>query len=613
MRGKGVWAAWLQAPRANRPPRGAALAVTAVSRVPACLVSAAARRPVLFAHAHSTGARGFAALKKQGVLAEYESALRTTLKSDSGQYQEKQGTQKKEDADILPRVKLERFLRRHRLPAASFNYVEEREGPNLPPTAFICNIRAAGRGCEGRGDSRFDATQQACHLWLQEYSALHVQEMRKSQKLNPKVREPPPIFAPADAPWYSLPVKIEKQKAVKAPWLAPVPELAHGLSRVLHRDNSKATPIWEKLGGKPASAYVRTIVQPKDINWEAVAPFTPPSFDDTLHELAVKHKSKYKASTSSITGLLSHVYQVISNYRPADTSGLSAAFKGQPNTFSYTVLKKPVGVLLRKKDGVYGIDSHQDSARDNQILIDLGKTMERMLTMSEQEFKSLMMKPLDIASREDAENATDASFEAVETVDMKGGIGVTHAGKGSRLADAELRGTDRSEEQALNAADEGATAQTNSESFLLGAYNYSKAHGFMLRSQLDCIYGGNQIFDIKTRATHAIRNCFNLLPDVPAHERHLQFLDYKITQQAGLWNSFERELYDMIRAAFLKYSGQCRIGRMDGAFVTYHNTQEIFGFQYVEFLHESSVFLCLESSARKADSLRFPGASENDG
>ena len=48
-----------------------------------------------------------------------------------------------------------------------------------------------------------------------------------------------------------------------------------------------------------------------------------------------------------------------------------------------------------------------------------------------------------------------------------------------------------------------------------------------------------------------------------------------------MWNSFERELYDMIRAAFIKYAGQCRIGRMDGAFVTYHNTQEIFGFQYV--------------------------------
>ena len=72
--------------------------------------------------------------------------------------------------------------------------------------------------------------------------------------------------------------------------------------------------------------------------------------------------------------------QVISNFRPADTSGLSAAFKDQPNTFSYTVLKKPVSVMLRHKDGVYGIDSHQDGGHDNQILIDLGKTMQRMLS-----------------------------------------------------------------------------------------------------------------------------------------------------------------------------------------------------------------------------------------
>lgn len=132
-----------------------------------------------------------------------------------------------------------------------------------------------------------------------------------NEKMNPKARTPPPVYAPADAPWVELPAVIKKMKAVKAPWLAPVPELAHGLSRVLHNDNSKATPIWTKIGGKPASAYVRTIVQPQDINWEAVPAFVPPSFDDTLHALSLKHKVKYKASTSSITGLLSHVYQVL--------------------------------------------------------------------------------------------------------------------------------------------------------------------------------------------------------------------------------------------------------------------------------------------------------------
>src|SRR5436190_65512 len=37
----------------------------------------------------------------------------------------------------------------------------------------------------------------------------------------------------------------------------------------------------------------------------------------------------------------------------------------------------------------------------------------------------------------------------------------------------------------------------------------------------------------------------------------------------------------MIRAAFLKYSLQVRIGRMDGIFVAFHNIERIFGFQYI--------------------------------
>jgi hypothetical protein len=62
----------------------------------------------------------------------------------------------------------------------------------------------------------------------------------------------------------------------------------------------------------------------------------------TLHACGRVHfrtmsATNAQASTSSITGLLSHIYQVISNFRPVDTSGLSAAFKDQPNSFTYTV------------------------------------------------------------------------------------------------------------------------------------------------------------------------------------------------------------------------------------------------------------------------------------
>ena len=238
-------------------------------------------------------------------LSEYEQVLRTRI--NSAAYQEKNHSHGKEgkDADILPRVRLERFLRRHRQPSASFSYVEERDAPNLPPTSVICNIRAAGRASEGRGESRFDATQQACHQWLQDYEKLHVRDKRTNEKLKGgKARILPAVYAPADAPWHELPTAIKSQKAVKAPWLAPVPELAHGLSRVLHMDNSKATPIWSKFGGKPASAYIRTIVQPKDINWEAIGAFVPPSFDQTLHELGIKHKAKYKVRAMNVCCML---------------------------------------------------------------------------------------------------------------------------------------------------------------------------------------------------------------------------------------------------------------------------------------------------------------------
>ena len=61
--------------------------------------------------------------------------------------------------------------------------------------------------------------------------------------------------------------------------------------------------------------------------------------------------------------------------------------------------------------------------------------------------------------------------------------------------------------------------------------------------------------------------------------------------------SFEREYYDLIRSAFLKYryenlnlsnqmnsnlfSFQVRIGNMDGVIVAYHNTARMFWLQYI--------------------------------
>lgn len=107
------------------------------------------------------------------------------------------------------------------------------------------------------------------------------------------------------------------------------------------------------------------------------------------------------------------------------------------------------------------------------------------------------------------------------------------------------------------------------------AYHFTTLGDFMMRSQLDAHdprLPGSGVFDLKTRAVITIRM------DVRGYEKGV---GYEIRKRFGQWESFEREYYDMIRAAFLKYSLQVRMGRMDGIFVAFHNTQRIFGFQYI--------------------------------
>ena len=107
------------------------------------------------------------------------------------------------------------------------------------------------------------------------------------------------------------------------------------------------------------------------------------------------------------------------------------------------------------------------------------------------------------------------------------------------------------------------------------AYHYSGLGQFLLRSQLDAHdprLPGTGMFDLKTRAVAAVRMM------VWAHEKGV---GYQIKDRFGTWESYEREYFDMMRSAFLKYSLQVRMGRMDGIFVAYHNTERLFGFQYV--------------------------------
>ncbi|KAF4824537.1 mRNA degradation protein pet127 [Colletotrichum siamense] len=107
------------------------------------------------------------------------------------------------------------------------------------------------------------------------------------------------------------------------------------------------------------------------------------------------------------------------------------------------------------------------------------------------------------------------------------------------------------------------------------AFHFTTFGDFLMRSQLDAYDSrlpGTGMFDLKTRSVISIRM------DATGYQKGL---GYELRNRFGNWESFEREYYDMIRSTMLKYSLQVRMGRMDGIFVAYHNTQRIFGFQYI--------------------------------
>ena len=114
------------------------------------------------------------------------------------------------------------------------------------------------------------------------------------------------------------------------------------------------------------------------------------------------------------------------------------------------------------------------------------------------------------------------------------------------------------------------------------SYHYSTLGDFLMRSQLDAYDSrlpGTGMFDLKTRSVVSIRM------DVANYEHGV---GYEIKSRQGEWESYEREYHDMIRAAFLKYSLQVRMGRMDGIFVAFHNIERIFGFQYISLAEMDS-------------------------
>lgn len=249
-----------------------------------------------------------------------------------------------------------------------------------------------------------------------------------------------------------------------------------------------------------------------EFDFESLKEYITSSKDKTLRDVAAKEGKKYIGSSSSMTSVLSHFHYLLSAWRPVDVRTVSQGFPEKLRNFT-RLLRAPAAIFLRHNDGTYAIDADKEFD-DANILSNLGKSMEKLLTLPKDEFERYR----------------------------------------------------RSHQNKISAEEEQATPES---------YHYTTHGDFVMRSQLDAYdprLPGTGMFDLKTRAVVSIRM------DVKNFERGV---GYELKGRFGNFESYEREFFDMIRAAFLKYSLQVRIGRMDGVFVAFHNIQRIFGFQYI--------------------------------
>ncbi|KAK8041398.1 hypothetical protein PG994_014405 [Apiospora phragmitis] len=277
-------------------------------------------------------------------------------------------------------------------------------------------------------------------------------------------------------------VPIEKKQP-------PVPPVSYGLDRVLFNPGvyHLQDPRSRVYNFDP---YLSKIMPIQEFDFNALKQYITSSKDETLINIARENNKRYTGSTSSMTAMLAHFHYLLSSWREINPAILSKSFNTPSNHFT-KILTSPAAIFLHWKDGVYAIDADKEFDTAN-ILSMLGKSMEKLLTLSKED------------------------YERYRTIN-----------------------SDQISEEERN-ADE--------------AYHYTGLGDFMMRSQLDAHdprVPGTGMFDLKTRAVISIR--------MDAEGFH-KGLGYEIRNRFGDWQSFEREYYDMIRSAFLKYSLQVRMG-----------------------------------------------------
>jgi hypothetical protein len=251
--------------------------------------------------------------------------------------------------------------------------------------------------------------------------------------------------------------------------------------------------------------------------------FITSSCDSKLLEQAmvgIKGAPKVKliASTSSSTGILSQFYFVLSNFARININSFSKAFATEPSRFTARTFL-PTVVMMRKRNLPNGQHVWAcDSISSDPSPGSVNALLSKLGHVLE---KKLTM------SREEYEN--------------------TYLYKNVK---------EKKEEKPEN-------------------YYVSQYGRLLFRSQLDSchfgIKGSSKVFDLKTRASAQIRY------------GHVQdgepIIPFKFMYGKNM-GSFEKEVYDLTRSAFLKYYFQASLGNMAGILAAYHNTEKLFALDF---------------------------------
>ncbi|CAH00802.1 Pet127p [Kluyveromyces lactis] len=174
------------------------------------------------------------------------------------------------------------------------------------------------------------------------------------------------------------------------------PRLQHSLARCLYQPMNIVPLRDERTNVFNFTPFLEYVIRVEDFNFDSIAPFISPSDDVRLRNITREMDKKYCSSTSSMTGILSQLHFLISNFRPLNLEQLTKTIHPQHSTFTLGARTATAFILKRAEKGgnKFSISSDKSINRDI-ILSKLGHCLEALLTTEKSEFNSIFNKNFD--------------------------------------------------------------------------------------------------------------------------------------------------------------------------------------------------------------------------